>query len=57
MPRLSPFLWFDGSRVPGVPALLVTHYVTFVLVWKYWRQETSSLRESGAVLLSRMEPD
>jgi hypothetical protein len=22
-----------------VPALLVTHYVTFIVLWKHWRDE------------------
>ena len=24
-----------------VPALLVTHYITFVFLWKYWKQRTN----------------
>lgn len=33
-PYMGPAYWIPAF---WVPALLVTHYITFVVLWKYWR--------------------
>jgi len=36
-----------------VPALLVTHYITFVLLWKYWTGESQHGAEGDSLALGR----
>jgi hypothetical protein len=35
-PYMGPAYWIPAF---WVPALLVTHYITFILLWKYWTGE------------------
>jgi len=34
-PYMGPAYWIPAF---WVPALLVTHYITFVFLWKYWKK-------------------
>ena len=34
-PYMGPAYWIPAF---WVPALLVTHYITFVFLWKYWKE-------------------
>jgi len=49
---MGPAYWIPAF---WVPALLVTHYVTFVLLWKYRARETDSQQEDDSVLLPQFE--
>ena len=35
-PYMGPAYWIPAF---WVPALLVTHYITFVFLWKYWKEQ------------------
>jgi hypothetical protein len=37
-PYMGPAYWIPAF---WVPALLVTHYITFVFLWKYWKERPS----------------
>jgi len=38
-PYMGPAYWIPAF---WVPALLVTHYITFVFLWKYWKERAAS---------------
>jgi hypothetical protein len=38
-PYMGPAYWIPAL---WVPALLVTHYITFVVLWKYWPRPSAA---------------
>ena len=45
-PFMGPAYWIPAFWVPG---LLVTHYIVFVILWKYWTTMAQPVHGAGAL--------
>ena len=43
-PFMGPAYWIPAF---WVPALLVTHYITFVILWKHWPAQPETVKQNG----------
>ena len=45
-PFMGPAYWIPAFWVPG---LLVTHYIVFIVLWRYWTTMPEPLRRAGVL--------